>query len=58
MVPCARPDMAAAVGYLAPALTFPTKEMDAEVDRCLRYAIGTPDVGITFDGARGGTLVA
>jgi len=58
MVPCARPDMAAAVGYLAHALTFPTKEMDAEVDRCLRYAIGTPDVGITFDGARGGTLVA
>jgi len=56
MVLCAPPEMAATVGYLA--LTFPTKEMDTEADCCLRYTIDTPDGGITFDGARGGTLVA
>jgi len=49
-VPCARPDAAATVGYLARALTFPTPEMEIEVDKCMRYFNSTADDGITFDG--------
>eukprot|EP00962_Isochrysis_galbana_P006814 scaffold1847_cov131-Isochrysis_galbana.AAC.10 len=49
-VPCTRPDLAAAVGYLARALTFPTPAMNECANKVLRYFIDTASAGITFNG--------
>lgn len=50
-VPCTRPDLAAAVGYLARALTFPTPAMDECANKVMRYFIDTASAGITFNGS-------
>ena len=39
-------------------MQYPTVAMLYEVDRCLRYFISTAEDGITFDGSRGGRLIA
>ena len=57
-VPCARPDCAVTVGLLARALTFPTEELERCADDCIRYFAATADQGVTFDGSKGGRLVA
>ena len=49
-MPASRVDCAFAIGMFTRCLTFPTAEMDREVDRCLVYLGQHADEGVTYDG--------
>ena len=44
----ARVDIAATVGLLARALTFPTEELSKHANRCIAYAAQTASIPLTF----------
>ena len=56
-LPSCRVDCAYTIGMCARCLTYPTPEIDLEMDRCLIYLFQTRDRGLTFS-ASGGELVA
>ena len=44
-------------GVLA-SVEIPTEELERCADDCIRYFAATADQGVTFDGSKGGRLVA